>query len=139
MRYLVLLALVGCTTNVGTGTIAGTIIGAGSGSLCASGGAWVGGAAGAIGGSLVGMILDGQDRKVMEKNSPRTVDRMERGEPLTINDIIKLSQNGVEDELMMLYMRDTRSSYHLSQIQIRRLQDSGVSQRVIDYMIQTQA
>ena len=79
--------------------------------------------------------LDMQDRKVMEKSSPRTVDRMDRGEPLTLNDIIKLSQNAVNDSAIISYMKMTRSSYHLSQTQIRRLQDAGVSQNVINFMI----
>jgi hypothetical protein len=60
---------------------------------------------------------------------------MDRGEPLTINDIIKLSQGGVSDDTIMRYMTDTSSYYTLSQAQIRRLQDAGVSQRVINEMI----
>jgi hypothetical protein len=90
-----------------------------------------------IAGGLVGAALDEQDRKVMERSSPRTVDRMDHGEPLTINDVIKLSQGGVSDDSIISYMKETNSSYRLSQAQVRRLRDSGVSQRVIDYMIST--
>jgi hypothetical protein len=79
--------------------------------------------------------LDTQDRKIMERSSPRTIDRMDRGEPLTLNDVIKLSQSGVNDDNIIQYMQTTKSSYHLSQTQIRRLQDAGVSQRVIDFMV----
>jgi hypothetical protein len=79
--------------------------------------------------------LDTQDRKMMERSSPRTVDRMDRGEPLTLNDVIKLSQSGVNDDSIIQYMQTTKSSYHLSQTQIRRLQDAGVSQRIIDFMV----
>jgi hypothetical protein len=82
----------------------------------------------------VGAVLDYQDRRVMEQASPRTVDRMDKNEPLTLNDVIKLSQGGVSDDTIILYLRDTKSTYHLSQTQIRRLQDAGVSQRVINYM-----
>jgi uncharacterized protein YcfJ len=127
-----------CTTNVGTGAIAGTIAGAGAGGLIAGGqGALIGGAVGAIGGSLIGVYLDDQDRKTVEKSSPRTIDRMDRGEPLTINDVIKLSQANVNDKTIIQYIRDTNSSYNLSQSQIRRLQDAGVSKTVINYMIDT--
>ena len=73
----------------------------------------------------------------MEQSSPRTVDRMDRGDPLTINDVIKLNQGGVSDETIMEYMRDTDSTYNLSQAQIRRLQDAGVSKKVISYMVNT--
>lgn len=84
---------------------------------------------------LINPNLDIQDRKVMERSSPRTVDRMDRGEPLTLNDIIKLSQSGINDSTIVQYMKMTKSSYHLSQTQVRRLQDAGVSQTVIDFMI----
>lgn len=127
-----------CSTNTGTGVIAGTVLGAGVGGIAGGGqGALIGGAAGAIAGGLIGAVLDEQDRKVMERTSPRTIDRMDRGEPLTINDVIKLSQGGVSDDAIVKYMNDTGSTYNLSQAQIRRLQDAGVSQQVIGYMIDT--
>lgn len=88
-----------------------------------------------VGGRLISATLDEQDRRVMDRTSPRTVERMERGEPLTINDIIKLSQGGVNDSTILNYMSETDSNYTLSQAQIRRLQDAGVSQRVIDFMV----
>jgi len=138
-KFICLVAIFcSCTTNTGTGIIAGGIAGAGAGSLIAGGqGALIGGAVGAIGGGFVGAYLDDQDRKSMEKSSPRTVDRMDRGEPLTINDVIKLSQADVNDETIIKYIRDTGSSYNLSQSQIRRLQDAGVSKRVVNFMIDT--
>ena len=141
MKYAILIStmiLTSCASNTGTGVIAGGVIGAGAGGIAGGGkGALIGSAAGIIAGGLIGAALDEQDRRVMERSSPRTVDRMDRGEPLTINDVIKLSQGGVSDDTMIGYMRDTTSSYTLSQAQIRRLQDAGVSQRVINYMIDT--
>lgn len=140
MRYFVAflccLLSTSCATNTGTGMIAGASLGAGSGSFVAGAhGIWIGGAVGAVSAGIVGYIFDEQDRKVMEKSSPRTVDRMDRGEPLTINDVIKLSQNEVSEDSIIRYMQDTNSSYSLSQAQIRRLQDAGVSQRVINFML----
>jgi outer membrane lipoprotein SlyB len=139
MKYcaaLLIVILNSCATNTSTGVIAGGILGASVGGIAGGGkGALIGSAAGVIAGGLVGASLDEQDRRVMERNSPRTVDRMDRGEPLTINDVIKLSQSGVSDDTILIYMRDTSSSYHLSNAQIRRLQDAGVSQRIINEMI----
>ncbi len=133
-----ILTFCSCATNAGTGAIAGGIAGAGAGGLIAGGqGAWIGGAVGAIGGSLIGVYLDDQDRKTVERSSPRTIDRMDRGEPLTINDVIKLSQANISDDTIVTYIRDTNSCYNLSQSQIRRLQDAGVSNTVINYMIDT--
>ena len=133
---LTLSVLTSCETKTQTGILAGAGVGAIAGGAIGGGkGALIGGAVGAVAGGLVGAALDEQDRKVMEKTSPRTVERMDRSEPLTVNDVIKLSQGGVSDETIINYMQQTGTSYNLSQAQIRRLQDAGVSQRVINYMI----
>lgn len=137
----ILLSLIGflgasCSTNTGIGVISGSGLGAGIGGvLGGGGGALIGSAAGLLTGGLIGVILDEQDRKVISKSSPRTIDRIDRGEPLTLNDVIKLSQSGVSDEAIISYLSETRSVYDLSQTQIRRLQNSGVSQRVIHFMM----
>lgn len=127
-----------CASNTGTGVIAGCVIGAGAGGLAGGGGgALIGGAAGILAGGLIGAAIDQQDRKTIEKSSPRTIDRMNRDEPLTINDVIKLSQAQVEDDKIIQYMQNTQSSYNLSQTQVRRLHNAGVSEKVIQYMINT--
>lgn len=127
-----------CASNTGTGVIAGVSAGAGiGGAIGGGGGALIGSAAGIIAGGLIGAGLDEQDRKTIERTSPRTVDRMERGDPLTLNDVIKLSQGGVSDDTIMNYIRNSGSAYQLTQAQVRRLQDAGVSQDVIQYMIDT--
>jgi hypothetical protein len=142
-KVFILICLLGiclssCESKAGTGALAGGAIGAGTGAIIGGGGgALIGGAAGAAGGAIIGAALDDQDRKIMEKTSPRTVDRMDKGEPLTINDIIKLSQGGVSDDTIIRYIQETKTTYNLSQAQINRLQESGVSQRVINYMINT--
>ena len=131
-------ALAGCQTRTGTGFLAGGALGAGTGAIIGGGeGALIGGAVGAIGGGLVGAALDAQERRIMERSSPHTVARMDRREPLTVDDIIRLSQGGISDETIIHYIRDTKTSYNLSQSQIDRLRDHGVSRRVINYMIMT--
>lgn len=86
---------------------------------------------------LFSVMLDEQDRKIMEKTSPRTVDRMDHSEPLTVSDIIKLSQGGVSDEVIVKYLRETNTVYNLSQAQVKKLHQGGVSQRIINYMVGT--
>jgi len=138
ITVLFALSLTSCQSKAGTGAITGGAIGAGTGAVIGGGkGALIGGAAGAIGGAIIGAALDEQDKKIMEKTSPRTVERMDRGEPLTINDIIKLSQGGISDETIIRYIQVSRTTYNLSQAQINRLQEAGVSQRVINYMVDT--
>ena len=129
---------ISCSSKAGTGALAGGAVGAGAGAIIGGGaGAAIGAGAGAASGAIIGAVLDSQDRKIMEKTSPRTVDRIDKGDPLTIGDIIKLSQGGVSDDTIISYIRQTRTTYNLSQAQINRLQDGGVSQRIINYMIET--
>lgn len=142
MKYLLSISLglcatlMSCSTHTGTGALTGGGLGAFAGGVIGGGkGALIGGTVGAVAGGFIGAALDEQDRKVMERTSPRTVERMDRGEPLTVNDIIKLSQGGISDDTTINYMQQTGSSYTLSQAQIRRLADAGVSQRVINYMV----
>lgn len=89
-------------------------------------------------GALLAESLTEQDRKMIEKTSPRTFDRIEQNEPLTINDIIKLSQSGVAEDKIIEYLMKTKSTYNLSQTQVRRLEDAGVSHRIITVMRDTQ-
>ncbi|NGX44226.1 MAG: hypothetical protein K1060chlam3_00391 [Candidatus Anoxychlamydiales bacterium] len=138
--YLILcvigLIVVGCESKTASGAVVGAGVGAGVGAI-AGGGVGAAAGAGAASGALVGAALDEQDRKIMEKTSPRTAERMDRKEPLTINDIIKLSQGGVSDDTVIRYIQETKTTYNLSQAQINRLQEAGVSQRVINYMVDT--
>ncbi|OGN66841.1 MAG: hypothetical protein A2888_00740 [Chlamydiae bacterium RIFCSPLOWO2_01_FULL_28_7] len=83
------------------------------------------------------VMLDVQDRKILELTSLRTLERMDKGEPLTIGDLIKLSQSGISDEIAMNYLKQTRTTYNLTQSQVLRLQEGGVSQRIINYMIRS--
>ncbi|MBI5346460.1 MAG: hypothetical protein HZB76_04895 [Chlamydiae bacterium] len=130
--------LAGCESKTGTGALAGGALGAGVGGIAGGGkGALIGGAAGVVAGALVGAALDEQDRKIMNESSPRTVERMDRNEPLTVGDIIKLSEGGVSDDTIIRYIQNSHTTYSLNQAQITRMQEAGVSQRIINYMVDT--
>jgi len=133
------LVLASCETKTGSGALIGGGLGAGTGALIGGNveGALIGGAVGAIAGGLVGAALDEQDRKIMEKNSPKTMKRLDRGEQLSINDIKAMSKNGLSDNVIIGQIQATGSLFYLNTDQIIDLKNSGVSQRVIDYMIQT--
>ncbi len=136
--YFALPLMASCSTNLGTGIIAGGTVGAGLGGITSgNSGALIGGTACIIAGSIIGAALDIQDRKVMEKSSPRTISRMDKGEPLTINDIIKLSQGGICDDTVIQYIKEQKTVYTLSQSQTKRMREAGVSQRVINSMIES--
>ena len=134
-RFILLsLLLVGCNTNTGTGVLVGAGSGAMIGGLAGGGeGALIGVAVGALVGGAVGSYLDEQQQQKL-KSSPKTLQRMDRGEPLTIDDVIQLSVGGVSDQTIIRYLRDTGSMYTLNETQIERLRQAGVSPSVISYM-----
>lgn len=127
-----------CTTNIGTGLFTGSTLGAGIGGIAAGKtGALIAGAAGILAGTGIGISLDAQDRKIMQQKSPRTIERIDNNEPLTINDVIKLSENGVHENIILQYMQMQETAYHLTQTQVRRLEAAKVSKKIIDYMLST--
>jgi hypothetical protein len=48
-----------------------------------------------------------------------------------------LAKNGVSEEVILSQIRNSHTVYHLSAAEIIDLKDAGVSQKVIDFMINT--
>ena len=69
--------------------------------------------------------------------SPAIYDKMIHGDPLSVSDIASLGHAHVNEGVVIRYIRDRETVYYLSPPDIDYLQKSGVSQSVIDYMIQT--
>jgi len=145
----VLIALAGCQTPEGdtdrtaTGALAGAAIGAGSGAIIGSQrgnagpGALIGGAIGALAGGLIGNAMDQQQRETLSRTSPQTLQRVEQGAPLGLADVKALSKAGLSDEVIISQIRSSRTAYRLTTAEIIDLKDAGVSQRVIDFLINT--
>ena len=131
--------LAGCESKAGTGALAGAGLGATTGALLKGTpeAALIGGAIGAAAGGLVGAALDEQDRKTMQQRSPSTLRKIDRGQQLSLNDIKAMSQAGINDNVIISQINSTGSVFHLTTSDIIDLKNSGVSQRVIDAMIQT--
>jgi uncharacterized membrane protein YebE (DUF533 family) len=136
---LVITSLTGCATKTQTGALTGAGVGALAGGLIGgnAAGALIGGAVGAAGGALIGYALDQQDRDNLQQQSPQTLNRIDHGQELSVNDIKAMSKAGIKDEVIISQIHSTHSIFHLSADQIIDLKDSGVSQNVIDAMIQT--
>jgi outer membrane lipoprotein SlyB len=145
---VIALALAGCETPEGrpdrtaTGALTGAAIGAGSGAIIggshhAGEGALIGGAIGAVTGGLIGQGADQAARERVERESPQTLQRFDRGQPLGLADIKALTKAVVSDEVIISQIRNSRAIYRLSTAEIIDLKDSGVSERVIDFMINT--
>ena len=80
-------------------------------------------------------MLDEQERMILTQRSPSTLQKIDEGKHLAIYDLIQLSQSGINDDKIINYMNDKKSKYTLNKAQIYRMQNSGVSQRVINYTI----
>jgi len=79
------------------------------------------------------------DYRVVERSnvSPAIYDKMVHGDALSVSDIASLGQAHVNDGIIIRYIRDHDTIYYLSPPDIDYLQKSGVSQSVIDFMVQT--
>jgi outer membrane lipoprotein SlyB len=145
-----LAAVIGCETPYGepdrtaTGALAGGALGATTGAIIGHGsgrhgveGALIGGAVGALAGGMIGHSMDQEHRAALARQSPETLQRMDAGQPLGLADIKALSRAGISDEVIISQIRNSRTAYRLTTVEIIDLKNAGVSQRVIDFMINT--
>ncbi|NQU10248.1 hypothetical protein HQ590_05630 [bacterium] len=155
MRHLlsVLMAVVllaaGCQTPQGdtdytaSGGLAGGLIGAGTGAIIgdqsghAGEGALIGGAIGALTGALVGRGMEQSQQEALQRQSPQTLQRVAQGQPLGLADIRALTNADVSDEVIISQIRNSRCVYRLTTAEIIELKQAGVSEKVIDFMINT--
>ena len=122
-----------------SGALAGGATGAIVGSMARhpGPGAVVGGAVGAIVGGLIGHGMDQAQEAQLRAQSPQTLQRVEQGQPLTVEDVQSLAKAGISDDLIISQIRNSRTVYHLTTEDIIALKNAGVSERVIDFMINT--
>jgi hypothetical protein len=122
-----------------SGALAGGATGAVIGSMARNPGpgALVGGAVGALVGGLIGHGMDQAQEARVRAQAPRTMERIEQGQPLTISDVQSLVKAGISDDLIISQIRNSRTVYRLSAADIINLNNSGVGERVIDFMINT--
>ena len=64
-------------------------------------------------------------------------DKMMHGDPLSLSDIKALARARVSDGVVLRYLRDQGTVYALNSSDVESLRKAGVSQSVIDYMLQT--
>jgi hypothetical protein len=60
-----------------------------------------------------------------------------RTQPMGLPDIKMLAKSGVSDEVILSQIRNSHTVYRLSAAEILDLKDAGVSEKVIDFMINT--
>ena len=67
-----------------------------------------------------------------------TYDKMLHGDELGVADVCALERAGVNEGVILRYMRDRGTVYVLSKHDIARLKSAGASQSLIDYMNHTE-
>jgi Glycine zipper len=126
---------VGCSSmsNTGKDALIGGGLGAGAGALIdrATGGkggtgAIVGGAAGALIGGAIGNEQDQKEKKAAQAQAYAAAHP-----PVTVDDVIRLTQERTSEAIIINQIRSTNSSYQLTTEDVERLNASGVSQAVI--------
>jgi hypothetical protein len=69
--------------------------------------------------------------------SSAVYDKMMHGDALSLYDIKSLSRAHVSDAVTLRYLRDHGTVYNLNSADVESLRKAGVSQSIIDYMLQT--
>ena len=140
------LSVAGCVSPYGqpNNTGSGALIGGATGAIVGSAvarhpgvGALIGGAAGVVAGSLIGNSMDRAQQTRLEASAPQTWQHVEQGQPLNVEDVKALARAGVSDDLIISQIHNTRTVYHLGTTDIITLKNAGVSEKVIDFMINT--
>ncbi len=139
--------LTGCATRygtpdrTGTGALTGGAIGAASGAVIggrnAGAGALIGGAVGAVTGGLIGNAMDRDAQARLQQQAPQTYTRVDQGRPLSVADVKALATARVSDDVILSQIRSTRTSFQLSSADLIDLKNAGVSDRVVEAMINT--
>lgn len=120
------------------GGAAGAVIGSGM-ARHAGPGALLGGAIGALAGGIIGNGMDQTQQARLRSSYPQTYDRIQQGDQMSLGDVEALSRSGVSDDLIISQIRSSNSAFHLNTNDIIALRDAGVSDRVIDCMINTRS
>jgi surface antigen len=137
---VILASLVGCSTmnNTERGALTGGAVGGilGTGIGMATGhpgaGAAIGAGVGALTGGAIGNDVDRQDRR----QAKAAAEYAARNPPLSINDVVQLSQSRVSDSVIVGQMDSSGSNYNLSTADLQYLHQQGVSDGVVRAMQQ---
>ena len=122
-----------------SGALAGGVTGAIIGSQAGRHGeaALAGAAIGALAGGLIGHSMDQAQEQRLRAQAPQTWQHIEKGQPLVLADVKALARANVKDDIIISQIRNSGTVYHLSTADIIDLKNSGVDDKVIDFMINT--
>lgn len=132
----------GTVNNTGTGALVGGAFGALTGAAIGGsrhGGqdALIGAAAGVVAGGLIGYTMDREQEARLKAQAPATYVKVDQGQPLSIADVKALAKAGITEDVIINQIGNSHTVYHLSSADIIDLRDSGVTDKVVNYMIST--
>jgi hypothetical protein len=88
-------------------------------------------------GALIGHSADQQQETRLRQQYPDTYARAQAGTPLSLADVKAMSAAHVSDDTIISQIINSHTVYHLSATAIIELHDAGVSEKVIDYIVNT--
>ena len=131
----------GSPNNTGSGALIGGAFGALTGAAIGGrhGGpdALFGAAAGALAGGLIGNSVDREQAARLQAQAPQTYVRMDQGSPLSLADVEALAKAGISEDVIISQIQNSRAVFHLSAADIIHLRDAGLSDKVVNFMINT--
>ena len=132
----------GTQNNTGSGALIGGAMGALTGAAIGGrnhGGqdALIGAAVGALAGGLVGNSMDREQEARLRAQAPQTYARVDQGQPLSVADVKALAKAGISEDVIISQIGNSHTVYHLSAADIIDLRDSGVTDKVVNFMINT--
>lgn len=135
---LLLLAATGCSSMNHTerGAVGGGLIGAAAGTVigAATGNPGAGAAIGGAGGALLGGAIGNDADRTERRHAQAAAEFAARNPPLSLNDVVQMSQQRIGDDVIIAQMDSTSSCYNLTAADIQHLHLQGVSDRVIRSM-----
>jgi hypothetical protein len=69
--------------------------------------------------------------------TPPQIQRNDQGQSISVADVKALVKAGLGDDVILSHIRNSQVVYHLTTAEIIDLKNSGVSEKVIDFMINT--
>jgi outer membrane lipoprotein SlyB len=134
----------GTQNNTGSGALIGGALGAITGAVIGGprnggAGAAIGAAAGMIAGGTVGNSMDQQQQAELRARAPQTYVRVVQGQTLGIADVKAMARAGVSDDIIISQIQGSHTVFHLSSADIIDLHETGVSDKVVNFMINTQS
>ena len=99
--------------------------------------ALIGAAAGALTGALIGNAADREQDARWRAQAPPAPVPVVPPQPTSVEDVKAMAKAGVSDDVIISQMRNTRTIYHLAAADVIGLRDAGVSEQVLNYMLNT--